>query len=221
MNRDFELERRLTPSGSKTFVVGWHKTATTSLSHALRLLGIPCWHFPYQLCPFIFDRIPDFRLLASWRAAADMPVPLIYKDLDREFPHSKFIFTVRDRLEWLCSVKRMFEIGNKPRMEFGGRSFWDVESETKYTHLIHEKAYGAREFDESRFLKRFERHANDVRSYFCHWPDRLLELDVSSRLTWKPLCHFLGRPEPSLPFPLLNVANSGPWVVNGITIDPL
>lgn len=204
----------------KLFVVGWHKTATTSISRALDSLGIACWHFPYQLYPNLSKGVLDFRLLASWSAAADMPIPLVYRDLHRFFPNAKFILTVRETGAWLQSVKRMFEIGNTPRERLGDRSFWDVETETKYTHFIHEAAYGTRMFDQALFTERFERHNRDVRRYFRPWPNQFLELDVSGGLAWQPLCEFVKCAEPKNAFPRLNVGNLAPWVVDGVVIDP-
>jgi len=208
------------PSPKMIFVIGWHKTATTSISHALSLLGYPCWHFPFELYPSIASGQPDFDLLRPWKAAADLPIPLISRELQRRFPEAYFLMTVRDEEAWLGSVERMFRIGNQPRPELGGRSFWDAESGRRFTHQIHELAYGATRFDRDRFLTRYRRHNDQVRRQFAGWEGAYLELDATDGLAWGPLCRWLGCREPKEPFPRLNVQSSTEWVVDGIIVDP-
>lgn len=48
----------------------------------------------------------------------------------------------------------------------------------------------------------FERHTKDVLAWFTKQPWRLLVFDV--REGWGPLCRFLGKPVPAVPFPHWN-----------------
>lgn len=201
------IQRREPPGTEKVFVISWHKTATMSLSRALAILGYPCWHCPFQLFPYIKEDPRNLSLLNSWPAAADMPIPLIFKNLHGGFPHARFILSTRPTTDWLASVEKMFSIGNRSRASLGGRSLWDIESETRYTHQMNEWAYGTRYFDRELFARRYQEHNRTVRNYFGAGKGRFLEIDLSGDISWIPLCQFLERPEPTVSFPHLNAGN--------------
>ncbi len=55
-----------------------------------------------------------FKILDQVHSLTDFPVPLIYKRLDRGYPDSKFILTVRDTESWLTSVEKHFKIMDQP-----------------------------------------------------------------------------------------------------------
>lgn len=164
-----------------------HKTATTTLAHALRKLG-------YQVTgPFGVNE-PNIAVTAVDRGLAlarrfdavqDNPWPLLYRDLDQEFPGSKFILTLRPTDEWLSSVVK----------HFGGK-----------TTPMREWIYGVGdpEGNEEVFRVRYERHNQEVRNYFSDRPGDLLEFRITDGDGWAELCSFLGLDQPSQPFPHAN-----------------
>jgi hypothetical protein len=55
-----------------------------------------------------------FDLAKKYDAFQDNPWPLFYKELDREFPGSKFVLTVRDEVSWIKSQVSHFGYAETP-----------------------------------------------------------------------------------------------------------
>ena len=165
-------------SMSKIFGIGLSRTGTKSLAAALRILGYNAVHFPplTQL----------YELVDSHDAATDTTVACRYKELDRRYPDSKFILTVRDESSWLISAERHF----KRAAVFAP---WVAEVRTSL--------YGAVEWDHGTFRTAFRTHNEEVVSYFRASPERLLIMDIAGGDGWPHLCRFLNRPLPSERFP--------------------
>jgi hypothetical protein len=179
---------------TRIFGVGLHKTGTTSLHEALRILGYDSahWksaHWAKAIWREMREQGRSVTLERSF-ALTDLPIPLLYRELDKAYPGSKFILTVRDEGKWLASVR------NHWRYETNRfRAQWDSDP---FTHRIHRDLYGQKHFDPDVFLERFRRHNAEVREYFG---DRLHVLDVDKGPSWEGLCQFLGRPIPDAPYP--------------------
>ncbi|MEN0002259.1 MAG: sulfotransferase family protein [Pseudomonadota bacterium] len=180
----------------KVFGIGFHKTATTSLSHALRHLG-------YQVTGPNHVKDADIAetYLAKARAISkeydafqDNPWPLVYKEMDQMWPNSKFILTVRDPDKWLKS-----QLGH-----FAHRV-------TPMRKLIYGDAHGCPAGNEARYVQVFNDHNAAVRSYFAGREGDLLEIDLTQSPDWDVLCDFLGVEAPSIPFPHRNPASRRQW----------
>ncbi len=94
---------------NKIFGIGFHRTGTTSLRDALRLLGYTCGrHSPY-LYPELQQNVftSTFKVVQRYDAFQDFPWFLIYHELDQEFPYSKFILTTRNSESWFNSITRL------------------------------------------------------------------------------------------------------------------
>ncbi len=76
----------------KIFGIGLMKTGTTSLCHALEILGYSAIQSPEPL-----ERINQYD------AAADRNITENFEYLDRLYPGSKFIYTIRDTSSWIQS----------------------------------------------------------------------------------------------------------------------
>lgn len=177
------------PGRGKIFGIGLSRTGTTSLHHALEILGYRSIHYPP------LDRIHE--VLEDHDAASDTPVACIFRELDCRYPDSRFILTVRDYRSWLASTKRFFG-GPMPHEE------WRRE--------VRLKTYGRLEWDRRAFLRAYHQHVETVLDYFEQRPGALLVLDIIGGEGWEPLCDFLEVPVPHVPFPHENVravANSG------------
>jgi hypothetical protein len=78
---------------TKVFGIGFHKTATKSLAKALRYLGYRVTG-PTGLIILISlkkEYEKAFKLANRFDAFQDNPWPILYKELGRKFPGSKFI----------------------------------------------------------------------------------------------------------------------------------
>jgi len=182
------------PVPTRVFGLGMQKTATTSLAAALRILGFDCahWESP-QWARYIVNQFGWGRrspTLEAYYCAVDLPVPVFFRELDRAYPGSKFILTIRDEIEWLRSARQHWERFYHRDWEFDG-----------YSHEMHERMYGQREFDALVFLERYRRHNAEVREWFSWRPNDLLVMDMSAGAGWPELAGFLGTPIPSAPYP--------------------
>lgn len=168
---------------SKIFCIGLPKTGTTSLRRALEMLGYTVVHDPET-----FDQINRHD------AATDSRIADAFEELDRRYPGSRFIYTVRDRQAWVKSLVHQFE---KTDMAFKHRK-------KSGTIARYKRLYGTATIDETAMLAAFDRYEQRVRRYF-HGRDDLLTVDLCAPGDkWPALCRFLGRPVPDVPFPYLN-----------------
>lgn len=184
-------------SSSKIFCTGWQRTGTTSLARALGSLGIRTRDFPKDLLHDL-----DHPVLHEHEAFTDNPIPLLFRELDRACPGSRFVHTERDEEAWLASARWLFSVG---RIKFD----WERRP---IIGEIHQRLYGTTEFEPALFLERYRRHNAEVRAYFAERPDDLLVLDVTAGEGFEKLCPFLGIPVPDHPFPHFNPAQPA-WKV--------
>jgi hypothetical protein len=117
----------------------------------------------------------------------------MYDRLDKAYPGSKFILTLRDEQEWIESVRNHWDYNTNPF-----RAAWDSDP---FTHILHKKIYGTTEFNPEVFAARYRRHNSEVIQYFSSRPDDLLV----TRNGWEDLCRFLKKPVPHTPYPKNNI----------------
>lgn len=170
----------------KVFCIGFHKTGTTTMKQALRILGYRVTGPNGVDDPEIAQKLPALAAELSQRydAFQDNPWPLVYREMDALHPGSKFILTERDEEKWYASNRNHFR-----------------GSTTPMRRLIYGEAAGSPKDNEALYKARMRRHNEEVRAYFRDRPDDLLVLDVTRDGRWEPLCAFLGHPVPAEPFP--------------------
>lgn len=186
------------PAGAKLFGLGLSKTGTSSLTDALNRLGVRAIHYPSDTRTYDELRAGRWRLsiLEDYDAALDITVAPFYAQLDRAYPGSRFVLTVRDLATWLRSA----EVHWRLMMDW-----WHAYPDFKRFHeFIGVATYGTVEFERDRFAYVYETHERNVREYFRDRPGDLLVLDVCGGDGWEPLCRFLGVPAPEEPFPHAN-----------------
>ncbi len=127
------------------------------------------------------------ELVPQYDAFQDSPWPVLFRFLDKEYPGSKFILTIRPADEWIRSVVRHFGSETTPMREW----IYGVGSPLR---------------SEERYLARYEQHNRDVLQYFAGRPDDLLVLKIAEGRGWADLCSFLGHETPAEPFPYRNRA---------------
>jgi hypothetical protein len=170
------------------FGIGLSKTGTTSLFVALDRLGYRAGTYRHLRGLGLEGWFRgDFSIdyLGEYDALTDLPVAVYYPELDRRYPGSKFILTIRDMDSWLESARIHFS--RRPTSAFGR----DVRL----------AAYGVVGFDRDRYRYVYETHVRNVAWYFRDRPDALLTLDVVAGEGWDKLCPFLNRDVPLEPFP--------------------
>lgn len=165
----------------KIFGIGLPKTGQTSLARAVWSLGY--WVVQY---PYTADQINknDFLL--------DLPVVIKYKKLDKKYPNSKFILTVRDIDSWLKSMRNHYR--RHP-----------ASKRHKAQLAFRLKFWGTTRFNERLMTKRYHEHIEDVNKYFKGREKDLLVMNIVDGEGWRKLCPFIGNKIPRRPFPKVNV----------------
>lgn len=186
------------PVPTRVFGVGMNKTATTSLAAAFRVLGFDGahWESP-RWARRIYQEMRTMgrsRTLEGYYCIGDMPVDLLFREIDAAYPGSRFILTVRDEDVWVQSIERYFA---------RNAAKWASDD---FTDEIHRMIYGRADFHAETFVARYRRHNAEVREHFRDRPNDLLVMDMSRGAGWAELCPFLERPIPSTPYPVEFVA---------------
>ena len=184
-----------------------HKTATTSLHTALEMLGFDSAHWKTaHWAKAIWKEMqigPQSQTVNRHHALSDLPVPLLYEELDRGYPGSKFILTTRDEDKWIESVRKHW---NPEFNRF--RRAWDSDP---FTHQVHRLVYGQKGFNEELFRARYRRHNAEVLAYFADRPGDLLVMPMDEGAGWNELCLFLNCPIPQEPYPAKFVTKAQVW----------
>jgi hypothetical protein len=184
---------------TRIFGIGMHKTATTSLHAALKTLRYDSVHWrSSKWSKMILDEVRatggKSPTIEDHYATSDLPLQLIYKELDRAYPGSKFILTTRDEHKWVKSVENHW----RRHDGFLGAK----KGSDRFSRLLHEEIYGQADFDRELFLSRYRRHNAEVREYFKSRPNDLLVMDMEiPTVGWLELCGFLRQPMPDMPYP--------------------
>lgn len=173
----------------KIFGIGFHKTGTTSLALALGELGYTVTGPNEVHNPDIARVALDVArgLVAAHDAFQDNPWPILFRELDREFPGSRFILTLRPTERWIRSVVEHFG-----------------EVDTPMRRWIY--GVGHPQGNEAIFVERYEQHNREVLAHFADRPADLLTLRITEGEGWAELCAFLGVPAPDRAFPHANTA---------------
>jgi hypothetical protein len=182
----------------KIFCIGFHKTGTSSLAKALQLLDfricrrmgmlqdhVTKKNILEQLKNEEFNEI--FEAVREFDAFCDNPWPILFKELDKKFPNSKFILTIREEDNWIKSVLNYFK-----------------DYETEIRSLIYGMASPLG--NEEIYLERYRKHNAEVIEYFKDRPDDLQVINLADQKGWTELCLFLKKPIPKENFPHENKA---------------
>ena len=174
------------------FALGLSKTGSNSLTTALEILNYKTIHFPnFSYVQGKCEIHPE--ILEKYDAFTDTPVAASYPELDKAYPGSKFILTLRDKKTWLRSCKRHFWKGRFDNNKKG------------CSNDLHRQLYGHTYFEHDKFSKNYDQHRDRVTSYFKVRENDLLIMNIIAGDGWEKLCHFLDKPVPKCEFPAKNV----------------
>lgn len=187
------MERRKKEKGL-IIGVGFQKTGTSTLREALKILGYSVKDTSSRaLIPILtgkWDRI--LKMLQAYDAVEDTPWFMIYKELDKLIPNSKFILTIRDEEDWYKSVSK--HIGNLRKAEH---------------EWIYGRGKGLPKEDKKNTIETYRLHNQEVQEYFKNRKEDLIILDFTKGDDWQKLCKFLNKEIPQEAFPHYNKTNWG------------
>jgi glycosyltransferase involved in cell wall biosynthesis len=182
----------------KFFGIGLSRTGNKSLILALNMLGFKIAHYPddeITLKELMAGKY-DFSILNDFDGITDITVAPYYAQLDKLFPDSKFILTVRDKDSWLKSVAAHF-----------GKPVFEGTPSNENTMLLRRQlrvaVYGSYSFNEERFSYVYDLHCKNVIEYYKDRPGCLLIINIFEGEGWDKLCSFLNLPVLDKPFPFM------------------
>ena len=189
------LRKKPDPKGL-VFVIGLSKTATTSISEALQILGYNSIHY----APMIKLKSNNVSFhwpwwLGKYQAFSDLPVAWSYKHLMKIFSSSTFILTTREKDSWLESCKTHF---NEERYHNAVKN-----PEWKVNLALNKEVYGSNIFDKDKFSNAYDQNLNNVTRDFKN-KDNFFKIDICSGEGWDQLCKILQKDTPLAPFPKSN-----------------
>lgn len=168
---------------NKVFNIGFYKAGTCSLTEALNLLSIKSIHYNCNKKSIHetmgHNKENNNKLLTGleeFRGFSDFNGRRYYKKLDKQYPNSKFILTVRDMDSWIKSRKK------------------------------HSKLYlnERKKINKTKEKKKKEKIIRNTKQYFKDKPENLLIINIPAGDGWEKLCPFLGVEIPDVPFPHAN-----------------
>lgn len=179
-----------TLNSPKIFCIGFHKTGTTSLNSSLERLGYSVTGPNGVMDPDISTNVYEmcYELAEKYDAFLDNPWPIVFKEMDKKYPESKFILTLRPVDAWYRSITGHFK-----------------EASTPMRRWIYGE--GSPVGNEQLYKDRFNRHYEEVREYFVGREHQLLEFDLVGGEGWEKLCSFLSLDLINDNFPHLNKGN--------------
>lgn len=183
---------------------GFGRTGTDSMREALNLLGQgPCHHMMEVMAhedqkrlwrAFVKgEPIGWDRLLEGYESCVDWPAAHYWRELSGAYPRAKVVLTYRSAQSWWES----FEKTLLPVM----RNSTDPDS--LGVALVRDQVFGGRPHDRDHAIAVYEANVAAVKSEIP--PERLLVHCAGDG--WEPLCAFLGRPVPAIPYPSRNSAD--------------
>ncbi|KAJ5522721.1 hypothetical protein N7513_013294 [Penicillium frequentans] len=219
------------PRGKKRTVpmeclcLGFNRTGTATMCNAMEILGLPCWHS----IQFMSTRFPDVemwqeavdrkffgagpkfgraefdQLLHDFGAvSSDTPAIAFSDDLLEAYPEAKVVLVERDIDSWYNSwMNSVIKNTYDPFVTV----IYHVDR--FFTHpigKIHKSTFegwmGISNPEDARLKSKakYREHYELVRRLTPKY--QLLEYKLADG--WQPLCEFLGKPVPDVPFPHVN-----------------
>lgn len=191
---------------NKIFGIGLNKTGTTSLHEAMKVLGFKSVHWQCKKgnIKHLIEKnnaneqallygIDGFDAYFDWNHPRTNH---LFKKLDEQYAHSKFILHTRNLEDWINS--RYQHVQSIPDLQKWQQKYPD----NPWYNL-----------DVDAWREEYQTNHQSVRNYFNDRPDDLLIFNVFEGDGWEKLCDFLNQPVPSKSFPKKNEkTDRKPWL---------
>ena len=196
-------------TGTNTLKESLEKLGYTKTYHMKELLVHP-GHLPYWLTLRETGTTNWEELYKGYQATVDFPCYPWYKQHMKQYPDAKVILTVRPFEKWHDSVYSTIWQAQHPteeqKREMGEKIASNpvlletIKCVELAKEVIMEEHFKGKFLDKAFAEKVFNEHIEDVKAFVP--AEKLLVFDVSEG--WKPLCKFLGVPEPADQLPHTN-----------------
>lgn len=187
----------------KVFCIGQNKTGTTSLNKIFKLLDMPAGNqrkAELLAINVLKGNYEEFFKYVKNEGIAFQDVPFskspVYKKLDKKFPGSKFILTIRDSPEiWYNSLTKfhakLFGNGEIPeKSDLIGAKYvypgWIWEMNRLNFKTPEEDIY-----NKKILIKQYIDYNNEVIDYFKNQPEKLLVVNLKEKNVTEKISNFL------------------------------
>ena len=145
------------------------------------------------------------KVYGDYDAAVDWPTCSFYKHLIQRYPESKVILTTRSAESWYASVSQTVLPLVRWRFirPYLPNHLWQVQQlwrQTFVNNAVTDPEDDSPLFDRENLIRCYNDHIKEVKAVVP--ADRLLILTFSDG--WEPLCRFLDKPIPDIPYPSTN-----------------
>ncbi len=127
-------------------------------------------------------------------ALTDLTVSVLHAELHETFPNARFIYTRRPIEPWLDSCRRHFtpELGQTR-----------IVQDQIFLNDLCDAVYGHHIYEEPGYRAAYLKHDAEVMALHGG-QENFMVYDLTQGQGWAPLCEFLGKPVPDVPFPVSN-----------------
>ncbi|MEO1132059.1 MAG: sulfotransferase [Cyanobacteria bacterium J06639_1] len=174
--------------------IGLNKTGTSTLGVCFKHWGlehVSVHHDAFKA--WQAERFDDVVNIArQYDSFEDWPWPLVYQQLDRAYPGSKFVLTKRkDPQTWYKSLCKHAQ----------------RTGPTELREVIY--GFAMPQQHQAEHIEFYNAHLQSVRDYFRDRPQDLLEICWEEGDGWPELADFLGLEDPGIPLPHANPCPAG------------
>ena len=166
-----------------------------------------------------FGRAEFDNLLGKWGATTDWPPALMLEELLAAYPEAKVVLVERDVDRWyksFCdtvidgSANPFVPLAAAIDKEYLGQMWEQSILQAKHSFNVEEpRTYGL--FNLSQNPEHYSAWRKNAKSAYLAHNDMVKRVTPKDRLLlfkledgWEPLCEFLGKPVPDVPFPRVN-----------------
>ncbi|HVT55212.1 MAG TPA: sulfotransferase [Xanthobacteraceae bacterium] len=179
---------------TKYFVLSLHRSGTRSVTELFEKFGLRTVHWPdrnngFRLQPKILGRERDRAyvldviepVINKNDAVADVPIPVLYHELDERYPNAKFLLLRRKPGDWIRSVRR--HVADRPFRPYERVQYW---------HYFPSRPSTLTELSDADLTEMCERHVSQVTDYFSGRGEKFASLNLESAATGADISKFLG-----------------------------
>ncbi|KAI1264940.1 efflux pump antibiotic resistance protein [Xylariaceae sp. FL1019] len=215
--------------------LGFSRTGTSTMQTALKILGMPTYH-AFELYDHV-DHCADWNkaldakffgqgkpflraewdnLLADYGAVTDVPAIVFSEELIAAYPEAKVVLVERDIDKWYKSfdenvIRHLYDfVGNL--VSKLDRWFLGPPVSVHHRWARGWMRAGTQAEMQQNAKEHYRKHYENVR--MCTPSSRLLEYKLGTG--WEPLCEFLGKPVPDVPFPHVNESQAMEAKIQGV-----
>lgn len=188
---------------NKVFIIGFHKTGTSSVVEALKILGFKTIHGDPRSAEkhkgtegkLLIEKyikknnymLPTFTI---YDAFADNPYFHIWYEIVKIYPDAKYILTIRDENKWINSCCNYYSNRRiRPMREW---MFGEYANPSKNLE------------SKNIWLNKYREHNKNIIDFFNENKKELLIFNVADGDGWDKLCNFLDKKKPDQKFPHKN-----------------